>query len=52
MTKYTITRTCQYTETLVVEAESKFEAWEKSQDAEFQRSNDDVIVDEKIEAHP
>lgn len=45
--KFLITRKCQYTETLEVEAESKAEALEKSQDADFERCNDDVIVDER-----
>jgi hypothetical protein len=46
--KFLITRKCQYTETLEVEADSQAEAWEKSQDADFERVHDDSIVDEEI----
>ena len=46
--RFLIERTCKYTETFEVEADSQAEEWEKSQDACLERRNDDVIVAEEI----
>ena len=49
MTQWIITRKCQYTETACVEANSKFEAWEKAQSETFHQQCDDTIIEEQIE---
>lgn len=49
MTQWIITRKCQYTEVLCIEAESKGEALEKAQDETFHQNCDDIIVKEEIE---
>lgn len=48
MPRFKITRTCKYTETFEIEAEDEGQAFEFSQNAEFEHQHDTTIFDEEI----